>query len=110
MSIEDDGVPSEQAPLSIFAGDSSTSPAPPFSSQQNGSGNALAQTMLFLLRNRVEHLGGSFEVISGVEQGTQARVSIPYVHHSHVSALSPAHDRLPQTLVTPLHYHWPGLL
>ncbi len=93
MSIEDDGVPSEQAPLSIFAGDASTSPAPPFSSRENGGGNALAQTALFLLRNRVEHLGGSLAVISGIEQGTQARVSIPYVHHSHVAAPSHAHER-----------------
>ena len=92
MSIEDDGVPSEQAPLSIFAGDTSPSPAPPFSSQEEGAGNAFAQTALFLLRNRVEHLGGSLELISGVEQGTQARISIPYVLHSHAAAALPVHE------------------
>ncbi len=92
MSIEDDGVPSEQAPLSIFAGDASLSLAPPFSSRENEGTDALAQTALFLLRRRVEHLGGSFEVISGIEQGTQAHVSIPYVQFSRVATSSPAHE------------------
>ena len=101
MSIEDDGVPSEQAISSIFGGDASSSPAPPFSSLESGSGDSFAQTTLLLLRTRVEHLGGSLEIISGVEQGTQARVSMPYAHHTHEVVSPPASRDLAPVTVTP---------
>lgn len=101
MSIEDDGVPSEQAISSIFARDASPSPAPPFSSQESGSGDSFAQTTMLLLRTRVEHLGGSLEIISGVEQGTQARVSMPYAHHTHEVVAPPASRDLAPVTVTP---------
>ncbi|HEV2471188.1 MAG TPA: LuxR C-terminal-related transcriptional regulator [Chthonomonadales bacterium] len=81
MSIEDDGVPSEQAALSIFAGDTSTTLAPPFSANENSGDDSLYQATLLLLRNRVEQLGGSLEIITSIEHGTQARVTIPYVHN-----------------------------
>lgn len=83
MSIEDDGVPSEQSIMSIFAGESLPTLAPPFASQESSEANAFAADTLLMLRNRVEHLGGTFEVNSGLEQGTQVHVSIPYVHYVH---------------------------
>jgi DNA-binding NarL/FixJ family response regulator len=92
MSIEDDGVPSDSATLSIFAEGASTSPAPPFLPPENRGGDSFTQVTLLLLRNRVEHLGGSLEVISGVEQGTKAHVTLPYVHHVHDASRAPDHE------------------
>lgn len=83
MSIEDDGVPSEQSIMSIFARESAAPLAPPFTLQESSEVSTFAATTLPGLRNRVEHLGGTFEVNAGLEQGTQVRVSIPYMHHVH---------------------------
>ncbi len=89
MSIDDDGVPSEQAALSIFAGDPSPSLVPPFTQPEREDDDSLARATL-LLRSRVEHLGGSLEIITSMEQGTQARVTIPYAYRA---------DSAPATLV-----------
>jgi DNA-binding NarL/FixJ family response regulator len=83
MSIEDDGVPSEQPAWDIFASDAQTVPAPPFTPMQSGAEFSPADDPFAALRHYAEHLGGSLEVITSIEQGTQVRVSIPYVHHTH---------------------------
>jgi len=97
MSIEDDGVPSEQTIMSIFASDTQSSPAPPFASMERDEN--MTTDALLMLRSRVEHLGGSLEITAGVEQGTQVRVSIPYVHHVHDLPL-PASPASPTSSVT----------
>jgi DNA-binding NarL/FixJ family response regulator len=103
MSIEDDGVPSEPSIMSIFVGESTGSLAPPFASLESSEGSNFAMSALLSLRNRVEHLGGTFEVNSGLEQGTQVHVSIPYAHHIHDTADSQAlpAQSLPSTVPLP---------
>ncbi len=100
ISIEDDGVPSEQTIMSIFASDTQSSPAPPFTSMERDE-NATADALL-MLRSRVEHLGGTLEVVAGMEQGTQVRVSIPYVHHVHdlPALVAPASPTSPASTLT----------
>ena len=83
MSIEDDGVPSEQAAWDIFTGDAQTVPAPPFTPTQSISALNSVDAPFAALRHHIEHLGGSLEIITSIEQGTQVRVNIPYVHHTH---------------------------
>ncbi len=109
MSIEDDGVPSEQAPLSMFAGDAPTSPAPPFSSQQNGR-DASPLRCLFLAaqsRRTPRRLARGHSPVSSKEPGA-------YNHsiRSPLARFGPRRlrtSRLPRTLVSPSHYQWPGL-
>lgn len=92
MSIEDDGVPSESAdsPLS----NTNELPAPPFmlTSEQTRPGAQLNMFILDALRVRIEHLGGSLEIHSGLEQGTQVQVRVPYVHHVHLEAPVPTNQ------------------
>src|ERR1700694_5097860 len=83
MSIEDDGVPSEQAAWDIFTSDAQTVPAPPFTPTQSISALNSVDAPFAALRHHIEHLGGSLEIITSIEQGTQVRVNIPYVHHTH---------------------------
>ena len=83
MSIEDDGVPSEQAAWDIFNGDGQTVPAPPFAPTQSISALNPVDAPFAALRHHIEHLGGSLEIITSIEQGTQVRVNFPYIHHTH---------------------------
>ena len=90
MSIEDDGVPSEHGEL--VSNNSDAVPAPPFTSgsQQTNVGaqfivpNASSRFAIFdALRARIEHLGGSLEINTSLEQGTQVQARVPYLHHVH---------------------------
>jgi DNA-binding NarL/FixJ family response regulator len=89
MSIEDDGVPSEGNELALS--DTNAVPAPPFTpgSQETTVGAQFKAPVLDALRRRIEHLGGSLEIHSGLEQGTQVQARVPYVHHVHPEAQVP---------------------
>ena len=106
VSIEDDGVPSEHDEL--VANSSDAVPAPPFTpgSQQtndvaqwsqiggapfNFSPNTSHSFAIFdALRARIEHLGGSLEIHTSLEQGTQVQARVPYLHHLHPEPKIPA--------------------
>jgi len=99
MSIEDDGVPSERDELVPYSSDSV--PAPPFtpgSEQANAVEqfivyNASSRFAIFdALRARTEHLGGSLEMHSGLEHGTQVQARVPYLHHLHPEPKIPANQ------------------
>jgi DNA-binding NarL/FixJ family response regulator len=83
MSIEDDGVPSEGSEPALS--DTNGVPAPPFTpgSRETMVEAQFKASVLDALRGRIEHLGGSLEIHSGLEQGTQVQVRVPYVHHVH---------------------------
>jgi DNA-binding NarL/FixJ family response regulator len=83
MSIEDDGFPAEQPPLSIF--NEAATLAPPFATA-TGAGFSNDEMVWASLRRRIEHLGGSLQVVSNIEQGTQVQTRLPYVHHTHKEA------------------------
>lgn len=89
MNIEDDGVPPEQSTLDFLGGDSASLLVPPFSSGAGESGDSLARARLLLLRSRVEQLGGSLEIVSSIEHGTQVHVTIPYAHHDREDSPAP---------------------
>ncbi len=86
VSIEDDGVPSEQSDVSLT--NNNQVAAPPFTTDEDGRfvppGNLTAH-----LRKRIEHLGGTLEINTTVEQGTQVKARIPYVHHIHPGTAIP---------------------
>jgi DNA-binding NarL/FixJ family response regulator len=70
MSIEDDGAPvssKDDAPIPLFTSDSP----------------AATDAVLSDLRHRVEHLGGSVEVIANPEDGFHVRTRVPYVYAVH---------------------------
>src|SRR5713226_5839797 len=68
MSIEDDGTPaSEVEDASI----------PPFVFNAPVATDAVLND----LRHRVEHLGGSLEIIASTEEGSRVRVRVPHVQH-----------------------------
>ncbi len=87
MSIEDDGVPSEQGDSNFFANNQVL--APPFAPPHTETRFSAPGDLFTPLRRRVEQLGGSMEISTSIEQGTQAQVRIPYVHHLHGE--KPAH-------------------
>lgn len=76
INIEDDGVPVAHALPSLFASDEQTTPAPPFMAKEDSLNSDDA--MFARLRNRAEMLGGSLEVISSIEHGTQVQARLPY--------------------------------
>jgi DNA-binding NarL/FixJ family response regulator len=68
MSIEDDGAPvSEGEDASV----------PPFVFNVPMATDAVLSD----LRHRVEHLGGSLEIIASTEEGSRVRVQVPYAQH-----------------------------
>jgi len=79
MSIEDDGVPPAQDALSMFEGGERTMPAPPFAAREEQANYNVDDAMFARLRNRVELLGGSLEVITSIEHGTQVQAHLPYI-------------------------------
>ncbi len=89
MSVEDDGVPSEQSDLDLFT--NNQAPAPPFTTTDADSRFTPPGDLFTPLRKRMEHLGGSLEINASVEQGTQVQARIPYVHHTHAeTTMTPA--------------------
>ncbi len=99
VSIEDDGVMSlpnteEEVPIPHFQSDRAVEevPLPHFMAEDS--------TLLYpysALRHRLEHLGGSLEVTSQIEQGTRVQVRVPYSNPTAVvvtngaAAKGPAH-------------------
>ncbi len=84
MSIEDDGILSiaeEEIPLPHFKGNGTQAsneeevPLPHF--KEEGQSASLSRPYS-VLRHRIEHLGGSLEVISHIEQGTRVLARVPY--------------------------------
>ncbi|HET7640827.1 MAG TPA: response regulator [Ktedonobacteraceae bacterium] len=79
MNIEDDGVlPSsgEEIPVPHFR-----------SEEQNNSGSLHPYSDL---RHRLDHLGGSLNVTTDVEKGTQVQARIPYATPAGAQALAPS--------------------
>lgn len=76
MNVADDGIPVARALPGLFASDAQSMPVPPFTAQevQHSPDN----DMLARLRNRAEMLGGSLEVITSIEHGTQVQARLPY--------------------------------
>src|SRR6266851_2318925 len=68
MSIEDDGTPASEV---------EDASVPPFVFNAPVATDAVLND----LRHRVEHLGGSLEIIASTEEGSRVRVRVPYVHH-----------------------------
>jgi DNA-binding NarL/FixJ family response regulator len=98
MSIEDDGVPFERDELVLY-NSSDAVLAPPFSSgseQTNANAqfivpNASSGFAIFdVLRAHIEHLGGSLEIHTSLEHGTQVQARVPYLHHVHPETKTPA--------------------
>src|SRR5260370_38111615 len=71
VSIEDDGVPPGQNDASLFT--NNQAPAPPFTPADGEAQSTATGDLFAFLRKRIEHLGGSLEINTSVEQGTQAR-------------------------------------
>jgi len=81
MSIEDDGVPWARAERNpgVFADDERSLPVPPFTAKEDQAVLNSDDAMLARLRNRVEMLGGSLEVITSIEHGTQVQARLPSI-------------------------------
>lgn len=78
MTIEDDGVP---GPVEHLL--SGTAAPPPFLVTQEQEREQPADQIMQRLRRIVEKLGGSLVVNSGVEQGVQVQVRVPWRHHEY---------------------------
>ncbi len=80
LNIEDDGIAPEQEDA-----DTATSQgvAPPFLPVEEDGRYATTSNLHAHLQRRIEHLGGSIEMKSSIEQGTQVKVRVPYIHHVH---------------------------
>ena len=87
VSIEDDGVAPGQGDLSVSTGNQV--PAPPFTPADVDTRFTAPGDLFALLRKRTEHLGGSLEINTSVEQGTQVLARIPYVYHTHTETKMP---------------------
>ncbi len=87
LSIEDDGAIPEQRDASSDIDTQVT--APPFLASDTERHFSTSGNLQAHLQKRIEHLGGSIDIKSGVEQGTQVKVRIPYVHHIHEETYVP---------------------
>jgi DNA-binding NarL/FixJ family response regulator len=87
LSIEDDGVPPE--PSDASSGNNHQVAAPPFQPYDEDGRFATSGKLQAHLQKRIEHIGGSIEIKSSIEQGTQVKVRIPYKHHTHLETLTP---------------------
>jgi len=94
MSIEDDGVMSlpntdEEQPLPHFQNDRAATstveevPLPHFKAE-----DPMLLSPYNALHRRLEHLGGSLEVTSQVEQGTRVQVRVPYSNPNAAAVLN----------------------
>lgn len=95
MSIEDDGVPSEQNDIAILT--DNQVPAPPFTLMDAETRLTMPGDLFTPLRRRIEQLGGSLEINSSVELGTQVRARIPYVQDTHIETTTPPVQRSVRT-------------
>jgi DNA-binding NarL/FixJ family response regulator len=68
MSIEDDGTPASEGEDAYI---------PPFVFNAPMATDAVLND----LRHRVEHLGGSLEIMASTEEGSRVRVRVPHVQH-----------------------------
>ncbi len=78
MNVEDDGVPVAKALPGLFASDAQSMPVPPFTANEDQHSLNPDDAMLARLRNRAEMLGGSLEVTTSIEHGTQVQARLPY--------------------------------
>ncbi len=92
LSIEDDGVPSEPSDASPVI--TNHVAAPPFMSPDDGGRFATHSNLQAHLQKRIEHLGGFIEIKSRIEQGTQIKARIPYIHHMHTETNIPLAERI----------------
>ena len=95
MSIEDDGVPSEQNDTVILT--DNQVPAPPFTLTDAETRFSMPGDLFTPLRRRTEQLGGSLEINSSVELGTQVRARIPYVQDTRIETTTPPVQRSVRT-------------
>ncbi|HEY6285323.1 MAG TPA: response regulator [Ktedonobacteraceae bacterium] len=91
LSIEDDGVPQE--PSDASPGITNQVAAPPFIPHDEDGRFANSGNLHAHLRKRIEHLGGYIEINTSVEQGTQVKARIPYIHHIHTETHTPPAER-----------------
>src|SRR6266568_2968338 len=92
LSIEDDGVPPE--PSNASPGITNQVAAPPFIPPDEDGRFATPGNLYAHLRKRIEHLGGFMEINTSVEQGTQVKARIPYIHHIHTETHTPPAERI----------------
>ena len=78
MTVEDDGVPVARTLAGLFASDAQSVAIPPFAAQEERQDRGSGDEMLVRWRNRVEMLGGTLEVNSSIEHGTQVQARLPY--------------------------------
>ena len=96
LSIEDDGVPPE--PSDASPGINNQGAAPPFISPDEGGRFATHGNLQAHLQKRIEHLGGFIEIKSSIEQGTQVKARIPYIHHMQTETNIPPAERITSAL------------
>jgi DNA-binding NarL/FixJ family response regulator len=87
MNIEDDGVSVEQSD-SIYSMNNQAA-APPFTPPDSKDRFAASRNLFTHLRMRIEHLGGSLEIVTNVEHGTQVLARVPFEHHRHNETIVP---------------------
>ncbi|MEO7022591.1 MAG: LuxR C-terminal-related transcriptional regulator, partial [Ktedonobacteraceae bacterium] len=78
MSIEDDGVPSNAELLFEHTPGEALAMPPFLETEQTTSDVELANAVMHRLRGMVESMGGMLTLNSGLEQGTQVQVHLPY--------------------------------
>jgi DNA-binding NarL/FixJ family response regulator len=81
LSIEDDGVTPE--PDDAETATTNHGAVLPFLPSDTDGRFAFSGNLQAHLRKRIEHLGGSIEIKSSVQQGTRVKVRVPYIHHVH---------------------------
>jgi DNA-binding NarL/FixJ family response regulator len=92
VSIEDDGVPSEQRDLTLQTNNNVL--APPFKPPDAATRFTMSGDDYVPLRNHIEHLGGSLKINASIEQGTQVQARIPYAHNKHTQTTTPSVEKL----------------
>ena len=95
VNIEDDGVSPGHSDANLFI-DKQDAP-PPFTPADEDVQFTTTGNLYTHLRKRIEHLGGSLEITSSIEQGTQVKARIPYVHHTHPETTIPPVEGVKKT-------------
>src|SRR5258708_10456949 len=91
VSIEDDGLPPGQNDASLFT--HNQAPAPALTAADGEAQGTATGDLFACLRKRIEHLGGSLEINTSVEQGTQVSARVPYVQRTRTETTNPAAER-----------------
>ena len=99
MTIEDDGVPGGEELFFTAAADEAAEPPPFLAASQSEREGERARQIMRRLRGMVEGLGGALAINSGVEQGVQVQVRIPY-QAAETAEDVPAKDREPASVAT----------